>query len=130
MGRVKRIPIKVAKKLATDLKQSIVVLVTWDGDKTSPDSGTTHVVTYGKSKAECEWAAILGNRIKKEVLNWPDEHCNAVPDRRLLALKEEKCKGMLNGTEDQCCERVGKYNGFGSDGPLLFICPKQCMCHD
>lgn len=29
-----------------------------------------------------------------------------------------------------CCERMGRYNGSGSDGPLLFHCPKGCPCHD
>lgn len=29
-----------------------------------------------------------------------------------------------------CCAHGGKYNGFGSDGPLAFTCPKDCMCHD
>jgi len=33
-------------------------------------------------------------------------------------------------TEDNpCCERRGEYNGFGS-GPLKFLCPKHCPCHD
>lgn len=31
-----------------------------------------------------------------------------------------------------CCARGGEYNGFGSDGPLLFHCdlPNGCSCHD
>ena len=29
-----------------------------------------------------------------------------------------------------CCERGDEYNGFGSDGPRLFTCPKSCPCHD
>jgi len=32
--------------------------------------------------------------------------------------------------ECTCCERGGLYNGFGSDGPLLFTCPDHCPCHD
>jgi len=28
-----------------------------------------------------------------------------------------------------CCERGDQYNGLGS-GPLLFVCPKSCQCHD
>lgn len=31
---------------------------------------------------------------------------------------------------EPCCDRAGTYNGFGSDGPLLFTCPKDCSCHD
>jgi hypothetical protein len=30
----------------------------------------------------------------------------------------------------KCCDRAGEYNGFGSDGPPLFTCPKGCACHD
>ena len=29
-----------------------------------------------------------------------------------------------------CCPRVGEYNGYNSDGPSLFECPKKCPCHD
>jgi len=29
-----------------------------------------------------------------------------------------------------CCARAGQYNGYGSDGPLLFDCPADCACHD
>ena len=29
-----------------------------------------------------------------------------------------------------CCERGDEYNGFGSDGPTIFTCPKSCTCHD
>ncbi|MDD5045156.1 MAG: hypothetical protein PHG51_06430 [Candidatus Omnitrophica bacterium] len=32
--------------------------------------------------------------------------------------------------ENPCCESRGVYNGFGSDGPLMFVCPKGCHCHD
>jgi len=31
--------------------------------------------------------------------------------------------------ENPCCDRRGEYNGFGS-GPLKFVCPKHCSCHD
>lgn len=39
-----------------------------------------------------------------------------------LCVKEKK--------ECGCCERAGEYNGFGSDGLLLFVCPQHCSCHD
>jgi len=47
---MKRIPIATAKEVADkhDLKQ--VLLIGWDGDR-------THVVTYGKTKVDCEQAA-------------------------------------------------------------------------
>jgi hypothetical protein len=31
--------------------------------------------------------------------------------------------------ENPCCNRKGEYNGFGP-GPLNFVCPKHCPCHD
>lgn len=42
-----------------------------------------------------------------------------------------ECPGHeRGGTGPPCCDRAGDYNGFGSDGPLLFTCPKGCGCHD
>ncbi len=28
-----------------------------------------------------------------------------------------------------CCNRRGEFNGFGA-GPLEFVCPEGCRCHD
>lgn len=39
-------------------------------------------------------------------------------------VKREKPEEPCN-----CCDRAGEYNGYGS-GPLLFVCPKSCPCHD
>lgn len=39
------------------------------------------------------------------------------------------CQGHRGLGQWKCCERAGEYNGFGS-GPLIFICPKSCSCHD
>lgn len=39
-------------------------------------------------------------------------------------------KSERNGERCDCCDRGDEYNGFGSDGPLLFVCPKSCPCHD
>lgn len=32
--------------------------------------------------------------------------------------------------ESPCCPRRDEYNGFASDGPTIFECPKHCPCHD
>jgi len=37
------------------------------------------------------------------------------------------CEGKPG--KEACCARAGEYNGFGS-GPLSFVCPKHCPCHD
>jgi hypothetical protein len=45
--------------------------------------------------------------------------------------RSEICPGHgSGGTAEPCCDRVGEYNGFGSDGPSIFTCPKGCACHD
>ncbi len=42
----------------------------------------------------------------------------------------EKLSVQETETPCDCCDRADEYNGFGSDGPLLFVCPKDCQCHD
>lgn len=43
----------------------------------------------------------------------------------------QECPGHeRGGLGPACCDRAGEYNGFGSDGPRLFTCPKGCSCHD
>lgn len=43
---------------------------------------------------------------------------------------KEQPKGTPIKDPCDCCDRQNEYNGFGSDGPLLFVCPKHCPCHD
>jgi hypothetical protein len=74
---MKKIPIKAAKDIAEKYDTSIVCVIAWDAK-----DGSQHVTTYGKNKQECEWAAQLGNRIKREVLKWPEDQCNAKPNRK------------------------------------------------
>jgi len=52
---------------------------------------------------------------------WCDEHERPSAE----APEEIRCD-----EENPCCRRAGEYNGFGSDGPLAFNCPKDCPCHD
>jgi hypothetical protein len=43
----------------------------------------------------------------------------------------DECSGHGRGGKGAvCCHRAGEYNGLGSDGPLIFTCPKGCSCHD
>lgn len=50
---------------------------------------------------------------------------------RLENAGPDECPGHeRGGVREPCCDRAGQYNGFGSDGPLLFHCPKGCSCHD
>jgi hypothetical protein len=73
---MKNIPIKAAKDVAKTYDADIVCIVAWDAN-----TGRQHVTTFGRTIQECEWAALLGNSIKRRVLNWPEEQCNAKPAR-------------------------------------------------
>lgn len=52
------------------------------------------------------------------------------PDSDSAKKATEECSGFERGGLSPCCDRVGEYNGYNSDGPLLFRCPKSCGCHD
>ncbi len=78
---MKRIPISAAKRFAEEFGQSTIVVVAWEGDSCPTPSGRTHVITYGRAVQDCEWAADLGNRIKRDILGWPEKHCHAKPAR-------------------------------------------------
>jgi hypothetical protein len=49
-----------------------------------------------------------------------------LPEVKVNTAAKEK---SLCTEEAPCCDRRNEYNGFGS-GPLSFICPKSCPCHD
>ena len=56
-----------------------------------------------------------------------------IEDEEKASAKKEiktECSGHGRGGTVECCPRAGEYNGFGSDGPLKFHCPKSCSCHD
>ncbi|WP_428663423.1 hypothetical protein [Runella sp.] len=88
-----RIPIADAIKIGETHGYSQVIIVAWDGN-----TGSTSVVTWGKSVTESEMAAKGGNFVKK-ALGWPDDLCHAESARvkrkkRLLPLPKggEKCE--------------------------------------
>jgi len=80
----KRIPIAEARRVAEAQGLSQVILVGWDGE-------ATHVVTYGRSQADCEQAARGGNLIKK-ALGFPLELCEAKPARQVRKEKRRAAK--------------------------------------
>lgn len=45
-------------------------------------------------------------------------------------VKADECVGHGRGGTGRCCDQAGKYNGYGSDGPTIFTCPRGCSCHD
>lgn len=52
-----------------------------------------------------------------------------IPDPDPPPKKRALCVGYNGVGEWKCCDRAGEYNGYGS-GPLLFVCPQSCGCHD
>jgi hypothetical protein len=75
MSKRQRMPIKAAKEVADLYGQDQVILLSFD-----KETGLTHVVTYGKTVADCEQAAIGGNRIK-EFLGFDASQCRSTPRR-------------------------------------------------
>ncbi|MFA6159166.1 MAG: hypothetical protein WC763_06110 [Candidatus Paceibacterota bacterium] len=69
------IPISAAQRIADEFDKNQVIIVTWDAKH-----GKTHVTTYGRTKEECEQAAVGGNLVKR-ALGWPENLCNAKPVR-------------------------------------------------
>lgn len=45
------------------------------------------------------------------------------------AAQPARCLGLSSTGTRACCDRAGEYNGFAS-GPLVFVCPEHCACHD
>lgn len=70
----KRIPIAAAKRIADEFECSQVIVLAFDAQ------GATHVVTYGRTRKDCEQAAEGGNNMKR-VMGWPESLCNAKPAR-------------------------------------------------
>lgn len=55
---------------------------------------------------------------------WPDSKRPVVDPTTVC------CGHGPHATGPPCCENAGQYNGYGSDGPTVFTCPKSCSCHD
>ena len=87
-----RIPILDATRIGEKHGYSQVIIVAWD-DQT----GTTSVVTWGKSLKQSEEAAKGGNFVKK-AMGWPDDMCQAEPARVKRARRSKKAKSDANAT--------------------------------
>jgi len=111
---MKRIPIAVAKRLAKELRQTRIVLITYD-----PQTSDTHVVTYGKSLNDSAQASDLGNAIKTH-LGFPKEACQSVP-ARVARAKASKKRGKLPAFCDSVLQRN---DGAGILQTIDFCCLK------
>ena len=70
-----RIPITAAKKLAAEQDADVVIILAWN-----QRLNMSHVVTYGKTVAQCKHAADYGNKLKRAI-GFPDALCHDVPAR-------------------------------------------------
>jgi hypothetical protein len=89
----KKIPIVAVKELANKYGYDQVIVHGFDHK-----SNTQSVATFGRSKADCENAAIGGNEIKK-LLQWPEKMCNAKP-RGYKTMIDEEVKQLLKALEE------------------------------
>jgi topoisomerase IA-like protein len=82
---------------------------------------TARGVKEGERGASFETGRFSGRGAKKA----------AMDDIKRQINKRTACLGFGPPSEGEpCCARAGEYNGFGSDGPLAFVCPSSCPCHD
>lgn len=78
-----RIPIAAAKRIAEEGEFDQVVIFA----RNHTTHGEETVTTYGKTTADCDVAARMGNHLKR-VVGWPEEMCHAKPAR--IRRKEKK----------------------------------------
>jgi len=106
----KRIPVKVARELGKSLGLDQLMLFGWDRE-----TGKEHVVTWGRTREDCDQMAQCGNWFKEKARGWPHNECCAEPSRvrRLkaeaveLKRKVERLKAEL-GRRDPCtCDEMG-----------------------
>ena len=67
------------------------------------------------------------SRLADARLNYGQPFSSDIVDA--IACKVEPEQDPKADQDCDCCERKGEYNGYGS-GPLLFVCPQHCPCHD
>lgn len=77
-----RIPIKAAKEFSNKYDKDVVVVLSL-----SHDDNQLWVTTYGKNIEDCDFAAQIGNAVKK-YLGWPPEKCMDEP-HRVIKMKQE-----------------------------------------
>lgn len=92
----KRLPIAAAKDLSKRFNLDQVIIVAYERDVTKQEH-QTHVVTYGKTQADCLQAAQGGNMVKK-ALGWP-ERLNAMPPR-ILKIERAAQERMISALWD------------------------------
>ena len=96
---MKRIPIAAAKRLGQEYSQDQVIIVTW-GRGADRGTSRTHVVTWGKTKKDCQEAAEGGKIVMDSIEKKKNQ-------KDYIGWIECKC-GKLNPPNQQYC-RCGNY---------------------
>ena len=120
----KRIPISAAKRIADEYGFDQVVIFARKVD-TEPGlgDGGEHVTTYGKTVADCDVAARMGNHLKR-VVGWPEAKCRAVPARLRAGVAKESRE-----TVDRApCQQCGDPNAEEVTNPVDLGYPKPTLC--
>lgn len=68
----KPIPISAGEHIAKEYGYDQVIIIA----RKVGDKGNEHVTTYGRDKANCNAAAIIGDFLKYKVMGWPKEKPN------------------------------------------------------
>lgn len=105
-----------------------------------------HFVIYKDLQGDSGIQGIIRNGLKQDISPAMIHGKNGwtllySPDKEVMdKVKVDKEQSLMNERkelveskcteENPCCERRDEYNGFGSDGPIIFKCSKSCMCHD
>lgn len=73
-----------------------------------------------------EKCSVLLGKVMANMTPWLRERAGV----RVRDIKPGVVEEFEDCTEkNPCCDRRNEYNGFAS-GPLKFVCPKHCSCHD
>ena len=94
--KYKNIPIDAAKKLAKEYEKDVVVIIAFDRKYNQQC-----VATYGKTLQDCIEAAAFGNGLKRNILKWPEEHCNAKPARQKKMEQKNENDKITNLLKDR-----------------------------
>lgn len=74
---MRKIKISEVKSIREELGLQQVVIIGIAQD------GTEHVATHGKSPGDARMAAKAAEEVKRVLLKWPEEYCNAKPLDRI-----------------------------------------------
>lgn len=96
--KYKHLPIKVAKQISKEYEKDVVIIIAFDRKYNKQC-----VTTYGKTLQDCIEAADFGNGLKRNVLKWPEELCNAKPARQVKKEKMKMVSKPKNWPNDMPC---------------------------